>query len=137
MSGIDDPEDNRRRGLPQQNRALGRRPARGNQGLKHDLPAVSGFRFSLRSAHQPCTLALPAHAFRNEEIADIAGAPPSPAIETARTRAICGAQKDADETPVRDAGRSHVEINKTVLEEVNVLKARFGLHDQALGGRAV
>ena len=106
-------------------------------GLEHDLPAVSGFRFSLRSAHQPCTLALPAHAFRNEEIADIAGAPPSPAIETARTRAICGAQKDADETPVRDAGRSHVEINKTVLEEVNVLKARFGLHDQALGGRAV
>ena len=45
-------------------------------GFKNDLPALSSLRFHFNGAHQPCTLALPAHAFGDKEIADIAG--PSP-----------------------------------------------------------
>src|SRR5262245_21367372 len=62
-------------------------------GLEHDLPAVSRSRFRLDGAHQPRALAVFALAFDNEEIADIAGAAPHPAVKAACARAVAPAQE--------------------------------------------
>jgi hypothetical protein len=97
--------------------------------LEYDLSAISRLRFRLDGAHQARALALPAQAFGHEEIADIAGAAPDPAIEAAGARAVVPTQEDADETPVGYAGRLEIEINEAVFEEADVLDAGFGLHD--------
>jgi hypothetical protein len=86
-------------------------------------------------AHQARALALFAQAFDNEEIADIAGAAPHPAVKAAGARTVALAQEDAYETPIGYAGRLDVEINEAVFEEADVLEARVGFDDEPVLGR--
>jgi hypothetical protein len=106
-------------------------------GLKNNLATISSLRFHFDGAHQPGTLALPAHAFRNKEIAHIAGFPPGPTIETSHRRSIGRSQKKTNEISIRYASRSDVEIIQTFLEKPDALGAGFRLHDQRGASRAV
>ncbi len=106
-------------------------------GFKNDLSAISSLRFHFNGAHQPFTLALPAHAFGDKEIADIAGPSPSPTIETSHWRPIGRSQKKTNEISIRYASRSDVEIIESFLKKPDALGAGFRLQDQLGAGWAL
>src|SRR5688572_16993180 len=66
-------------------------------GLQHDLPASPRHRLPLDGAHDPGAVALVPHARRNEEVADVAGPAPGPAIGSADDLAVRPAQRDGEE----------------------------------------
>ena len=84
----------------------------------------------LDGAHEPSAVALSAHVSRDEEMADIAGAAPGPAIGSADDPGVRPAEKDAKQRAVPDAGGLHVEVIKLLLKEAGVVWGGIGLDGQ-------
>src|SRR6187200_1456114 len=101
--------------------------------LQHDLCTSARLGLRLHGMHEAAAVSLLAHLRRDEEIANVAGCSPRPAVDAADYRSILVPQEQGEQLAIRYAGGLHVERVETLVEAANVLgiRLRFQKHARA------
>src|SRR5207245_8625641 len=100
--------------------------------LQHDLATSALAGLLLDRLQQPHPVAFVAQLGRNEEIAQMAGVAPAPAIGAADNAAVRSAQKQAEQFAVVDPGRLYIELIKPVFEQPDIFQPGLGLYGRDL-----